>query len=50
MKVIKSGSYDKSELLEKLDVFLLNNRLTQSEYEALLKELLKEVTEDSNLS
>lgn len=36
-KVINNGAYgSKEELLEKLDVFLLNNRITQEEYSELV--------------
>lgn len=40
-KVIEKGTYGpKEEMLIKLDVFLLNNRITQEEYEELVN-LLK---------
>lgn len=36
-KVINNGTYgSKEEILEKLDVFLLNNRVTQEEYNELV--------------
>ncbi|MFD1735237.1 hypothetical protein ACFSCX_01540 [Bacillus salitolerans] len=36
-KVIKNGTYGtKEEMMTKLDVFLLNNRLTQTEYNELV--------------
>lgn len=36
-KVINNGTYGiKEEMLEKLDVFLLNNRVTQDEYNELV--------------
>lgn len=36
-KVIETGTYGpKEEMLIKLDVFLLNNRITQEEYEELV--------------
>lgn len=36
--VINKGTYGtKEEKLEKLDVFLLNNRITQSEYNDLIR-------------
>jgi hypothetical protein len=35
-RVIENGNYDKEDLLMKLDVFLLNDRLTQVEYEELV--------------
>ena len=35
--VIKKGTYGtKEEMLEKLDVFLLNNRINQDEYNELI--------------
>ena len=34
-KIIAGGNYDKKELLEKLDVFLLANRITEKEYTEL---------------
>lgn len=35
-KVINKGTYGtKEEILEKLDIFLLNNRVTQEEYNEL---------------
>ncbi|SKA89753.1 hypothetical protein SAMN05428976_11354 [Clostridium sp. USBA 49] len=41
--IIKNKSYDsKEEMLEKLDVFLLNNRINKDEYNALVT-LLNEV-------
>lgn len=36
-KVIQNGTYGtKAEMLEKLDVFLLNNRITQEQYNELV--------------
>lgn len=35
-RIIENGSYDKEDLLMKLDVFLLNDRMTQAEYEELV--------------
>lgn len=35
-KLIEMGRYEKEDMLNKLDIFLLNNRLTQSEYEELV--------------
>jgi hypothetical protein len=36
-KIIKKGTYGpKEEMLIKLDVFLLNNRITREEYEELV--------------
>ena len=35
-KLIELGRYNEEDLLNKLDVFLLNDRITQSEYEELV--------------
>lgn len=35
-RIIENGNYDKEDLSTKLDVFLLNDRLTQVEYEELV--------------
>ncbi len=38
LKVINKGTYGtKEEMEEKLDVFLLNNRITEDEYNKLIK-------------
>lgn len=34
-KVIKNGRYDKTDMADKLDIFLLNNRITQEQYSEL---------------
>lgn len=34
-KLIELGRYEKEDILNKLDVFLLNDRITQIEYEEL---------------
>ncbi len=34
-KLIAKGNYDKADMLNKLDVFLLANRITQDEYKEL---------------
>lgn len=40
LTVINKGTYGtKEEMKEKLDVFLLNNRITESEYNELIKNL-----------
>lgn len=40
LKIINKGTYGtKEEMKEKLDVFLLNNRITESEYNELIKRL-----------
>ena len=36
-KVIQTGNYERKEMLEKMDVFLLNDRITQNEYTELMK-------------
>lgn len=35
-KLITRGSYEKDDLLKKMDVYLLNNRITEDEYNALV--------------
>lgn len=35
-RIIMSGNYVKEDMLNKLDVFLLNNRLTQDQYNELV--------------
>ena len=35
-RVIINGSYDKQELLNKMDVYLLYNRITQAQYDELV--------------
>lgn len=45
VKVIAKGSYGtKEEMLEKLDVFLLNNRIKQEEYNKLVSQLEEKET------
>jgi len=34
--IIQNGNYDKEDMLLKLDVFLLNDRITQEEYNELV--------------
>ncbi len=34
-KIILSGGYDKTQMLDKLDVFLLADRITREQYEEL---------------
>lgn len=34
-KIIERGNYDKDDMLNKLDVFLLNNRITEEQYKEL---------------
>lgn len=33
---IERGSYDKESLITKMDVYLLNNRITEDEYNTLI--------------
>ena len=35
-RLIQNGNYEKEDMLMKLDVFLLNNRITQEQYEELV--------------
>ena len=34
--MIQNGNYDKEDMLKKLDVFLLGNRITQEQYTELV--------------
>lgn len=36
-RLIENGRYEKEDMIFKLDVFLLNDRITQVEYEELLQ-------------
>lgn len=36
VKMITRGSYDKEDLLSKMDIYLLNNRITQEQYTELV--------------
>lgn len=36
-KLIENGRYEYEDMMNKLDVFLLGDRITQSEYEELVK-------------
>ncbi|MDU6304742.1 MAG: hypothetical protein E6585_23990 [Serratia marcescens] len=36
-KLIEAGRYEYSDMMNKLDVFLLGNRIKQSEYEELVQ-------------
>lgn len=38
-KIIQSGNYEKEDMQDKLDIFLLNNRISQEQYSEL-KELM----------
>ena len=35
-KIIESGNYVKDDMIDKLNVFLLNNRINQSQYNELV--------------
>ena len=35
-KIIELGRYEREDMLNKLDVFLLNDRITQAQYEELV--------------
>ena len=40
VKLIENGKYEsKNEIMEKMDVFLLNNRITLAEYNSLVEML-----------
>lgn len=41
-KIIENGKYDKADMMNKLDIFLLNNRITEAEYKDLFT-LIKEI-------
>jgi len=50
-KVIQNGTYgDKEDMLQKLDVFLLNNRITQDEYNELVGLVNLPVSTDTSTS
>ena len=34
--IINRGGYDNADMMQKLDVFLLNNRITEAEYNELV--------------
>lgn len=34
--MVTRGTYDKEDMLKKMDVFLLNNRITEAEYNELV--------------
>ena len=36
-KIIEAGRYEYEDMMNKLDVFLLGNRITQAEYEELVQ-------------
>ena len=35
-RLIQNGNYEKEDMMMKLDVFLLNNRITKEQYEELI--------------
>lgn len=50
-KVIQNGTYgDKEDMLQKLDTFLLNNRIAQDEYNELVTLVNPRVATDSATS
>jgi hypothetical protein len=36
-KIITAGNYEKADMQDKLDVFLLNNRINQDQYNELVE-------------
>lgn len=36
-KIILNGNYDKEDMLKKLDLYLLKNRITNEQYEELIQ-------------
>lgn len=49
-KIIAGGNYDSDDMLDKLDVFLLNERITNEQYNELIGMITpadKEVVEDT---
>lgn len=45
-RLIENGIYEHGDMLQKLDVFLLNNRITQGQYEELTGMIPKEPTKE----
>lgn len=45
-RIIERGGYDRSDILEKMDVFLLNNRITIEQYNELLAMMPENEAED----
>lgn len=41
-KIISNGNYNKEDLLNKIDVFFMANRITQTQYEELVSLVNKE--------
>jgi hypothetical protein len=35
-KIIESGGYDREDVMGKLDIFLIGNRITKAQYEELV--------------
>jgi len=35
-KLIENGTYDKESMMSKMDIFLLNNRITEEQYNELM--------------
>lgn len=44
-KIIASGRYDKDSMKDKLDVFLLAERITDDEYKELMQMMLMQIAE-----
>lgn len=42
-KLIEAGRYEYNDMLNKLDVFLLGNRITQTEYEELVQSVNEKI-------
>lgn len=45
-KIIAGGKYDKEDLMNKIDVFFMANRITQEQYEELMGLVNPPVEED----
>jgi hypothetical protein len=43
--LIQKGRYEKNDMLRKLDIFLLGNRITEEEYKELVELIEKKETE-----
>ena len=46
LKKIESGSYDKNDLLKKMDVYLLCDRITDEEYRELKEKMDAQAEEE----
>ena len=45
-KLITKGAYEKEDMLNKLDVFLMANRITEEQYQELVRKLLGQYSQD----